>query len=47
MKALEQLMRQVNWGNLDVMVIDMPPGRYTEERVPLCRGSWLNIHTPL
>ncbi len=26
MKALEQLMRQVNWGELDIMVIDMPPG---------------------
>jgi ATP-binding protein involved in chromosome partitioning len=26
MGALEQLMRDVNWGPLDVMVIDMPPG---------------------
>lgn len=24
--ALEQLMRQTNWGEIDVMVIDMPPG---------------------
>jgi ATP-binding protein involved in chromosome partitioning len=26
MGALEQLMGQVNWGPLDVMIIDMPPG---------------------
>jgi len=26
MGALEQLMRDVDWGDLDVMVIDMPPG---------------------
>ena len=24
--ALEQMMRDVNWGELDVMIIDMPPG---------------------
>mgnify|MGYP004679702995 FL=1 len=24
--ALEQLMKQTNWGEIDVMVIDMPPG---------------------
>ncbi|KAI9137922.1 iron-sulfur protein [Paraphysoderma sedebokerense] len=26
MKALEQLIRDVDWGELDILVIDMPPG---------------------
>lgn len=26
MKAIEQLLRQVRWGPLDLLVIDMPPG---------------------
>jgi ATP-binding protein involved in chromosome partitioning len=26
MKAIEQLLRDVNWGELDLMLLDMPPG---------------------
>ena len=26
MSAIEKLLRQVAWGELDILVIDMPPG---------------------
>src|SRR5690606_3270261 len=26
MRALEDMMREVNWGPLDIMIVDMPPG---------------------
>ena len=49
MGALEQMMRDVNWGELDVLVVDMPPGTgdaqlTMAQRVPLT-GSVI-VSTP-
>ena len=40
MSALQQMMRDVNWGPLDIMILDMPPGTgdaqlTVAQRVPL------------
>ena len=40
MSALEQMMRDVDWGRLDIMIVDMPPGTgdaqlTLSQRVPL------------
>ena len=49
MSALEQLMRDVNWGELDLLIVDMPPGTgdaqlTMAQRVPLA-GSVI-VSTP-
>lgn len=44
MKALQQLLHQVDWGQLDLLVIDMPPGtgdvQLTISQQVVVDGEW-------
>ena len=44
MSAIERLLRQVAWGPLDILVVDMPPG--TGLCCNLCAGSHPLQETP-
>ena len=49
MKAITQLLRDIDWGELDVLVIDMPPGTgdaqlTLAQSVPVAAG--INVTTP-
>lgn len=49
MRAIEQLLADVNWGELDILVIDMPPGTgdaqlTLAQSVPV--GAGINVTTP-
>lgn len=49
MKAMQQLLHQVEWGDLDVLVLDLPPGtgdtQLTITQQIVLDGKWLT-HTP-
>ena len=49
MKAIEQFLRDIKWGDLDILVIDMPPGTgdaqlTLAQSVPVTAG--INVTTP-
>lgn len=49
MRAIEQLLKDVEWGDLDILVIDMPPGTgdaqlTLAQSVPV--GAGINVTTP-
>lgn len=47
MKALQQLLHQVDWGQLDLLVIDMPPGtgdvQLTISQQVVVDGNWQRL----
>jgi Mrp family chromosome partitioning ATPase len=47
MKALQQLLHEVDWGGLDILVLDLPPGtgdtQLTITQQIVLDGSFLNF----